>query len=102
MADDLVVIATAGRTELLHRTLLSLSHCRKPDSFRGVLVVENGQKADAEEICRSFASDLSLRYEYVERANRGPNALGALVCGRGYVNSLMFCNRGASCGQWLA
>lgn len=71
MASNLVVvIATAGRAELLRRTLDSLLECRKPDNYRETIVVENGPRLGAEEVVRSFRSNLNTRYVYVSRANK--------------------------------
>ena len=75
MSNELVaIIATAGRGQLLERTLASLSECLKPDGFREVIVVENGPKGDAEKVVSSFRSTLPVRYEYASIANKS-NAL---------------------------
>lgn len=71
MADDLIaVIATAGRPELLRRTLTSLAECQKPDIYRETVVVENGPKAGSEEVVRLYHSSLKARYVYVPLANK--------------------------------
>ena len=45
MADALwVLIAAAGKPALLRRTLMSMAAAAKPSSFRGTLVVENGER----------------------------------------------------------
>ena len=78
--DFIVVIATTGRSKLLHRTLESLSECRKPDGFQRVIIVENGPKGDAEQIVRSFHSQLSTRYMYTPQANKS-HALNVALAG---------------------
>jgi len=71
MASDLfIVIATAGRTELLCRTLASLAESRKPAIYRETIVVENGPNAAAEEVVRSFHSRLGTRYVYLPQENK--------------------------------
>ena len=37
-----VLIAAAGKPELLGRTLRSLAACHKPATYRGTVIVENG------------------------------------------------------------
>ena len=64
-----VVIATAGRPELLKRTLASLSGCRLPESYRATLVVENGPKHGVDEIVRNAHPRLAARYLYERAAN---------------------------------
>lgn len=65
-----VVIATAFRNRLLHRSLESLSECALPDSLDEVVVVENGEKAGAESVCKEFGNRLPIRYLHVEVANK--------------------------------
>ncbi|MBN1268845.1 MAG: glycosyltransferase [Kiritimatiellae bacterium] len=73
-----VVIATAGRSELLDRTLASLAACRKPETYRAAIVVENGPQQGAEAITRSFQSSLQTRYLHVAQANKS-NALNKVL-----------------------
>jgi len=65
-----VVIATAGRSALLERTLSSVSECRLPDGFAGVLVVENGSRGIAEDVVRRTTSSLKARYLFEPVANK--------------------------------
>lgn len=65
-----IVIATAGRTGLLKRTLDSLAGCRLPQSHRQTIVVENGEPCGAADIVRNGAPVLKLRYLYEPVANK--------------------------------
>jgi glycosyltransferase involved in cell wall biosynthesis len=65
-----VMIATAGRTDLLERTLTSLSACEKPMSYRKTIIVENGAKRGAEEVAAQFVEDLNICYRYVALGNK--------------------------------
>lgn len=79
MAENLyIVIATAGRPDLLGRTLASLADCRKPDNYRKTIVVENGPKCGAEEIVKSFDARLRTQYVYVPLGNKS-NALTTVL-----------------------
>ncbi len=66
----LVIVPTAGRSQLLRRTLESLARCRCPDGYCGTLVIENGPKGNAEEITQAFKDSLGAQYKYVERAGK--------------------------------
>ncbi len=71
MASSLiVVIPTAGRPDLLRRTLESLSHCRKPSIFRKTLVIENGTRAGAEDIAKAYQASLATQYFYEPLGNK--------------------------------
>lgn len=71
MAADLrVVIPTAGRPDLLGRTLTSLAECQQPDIYRETIVVENGPALGAKEVVAASDSNLNVRYIHVERANK--------------------------------
>jgi len=79
MATSLItVIATAGRAELLGRTLASLAECRLPDIYRETIVVENGPKCGAEEVVRQSDSVLRARYVYQAEPNKS-RALNAVL-----------------------
>jgi glycosyltransferase involved in cell wall biosynthesis len=65
-----VILATTSRPQLLERTLESLAHCRKPDNFAAVVVVENGPRGDAKSTVAQCGADLVTRYEYIARANK--------------------------------
>ena len=68
--DLYVVIPTAGRSALFERTLSSLAQCQQPPAYRGAIVVENGPKADAEEISSRYQASLNARYIYQAKANK--------------------------------
>lgn len=65
-----IVIPTAGRPDLLERTLQSLLQCRKPEEFHSTIVVENGGRAGAEKVVEAHAGSLNARYIYSEEANK--------------------------------
>jgi len=58
------VIATAGRSALLERTIRSLAECHKPPEFEKLILVENGPKGEAESICDNLSNNLDLHYIY--------------------------------------
>jgi glycosyltransferase involved in cell wall biosynthesis len=72
-----VLIAAAGKPELLGRTLAALAAAEKPASYRGTLVVENGPRCGIEEIVRGFGREHRFRHLYVPEANKSH----ALNCG---------------------
>lgn len=72
-----VLIAAAGKPELLARTLRSLAACHKPATYRGAMIVENGPRCGIAETVRSFPRDLRLQHLYVPDANKSH----ALNCG---------------------
>ena len=65
-----VVLATREREELLARTLASLAQCRRPEGFRGTLVVENGLRGGAERVVREAAATLEARYLFESVGNK--------------------------------
>lgn len=65
-----VVIPTAGRPDLLDRTLDSLCQCQKPEEYESTIVVENGGREGAEQIVETYAKPLNARYMYSEEANK--------------------------------
>lgn len=69
-ADLSVVIPTAGRPDLLERTLRSLGQCGLPEGYRGVWVVENGAAAGARAVVGACRDELKARYLHVERPNK--------------------------------
>jgi GT2 family glycosyltransferase len=78
MANKLwVLIATAGRPELLGRTLKFLAEAEKPPEYAGTLVVENGPPGGVAEIVRGFARQHRFAYLHVPE----PNKSHALNCG---------------------
>lgn len=79
MADNFyVVIATAGRSTLLERTLDSLAACTKPDIYRETIVVENGPPMGTEAIVRKFAHSLNAKYLHTAQPNKS-NALNYIL-----------------------
>jgi len=72
-----VLIAAAGKPDLLQRTLLSLAAAKKPASYRGTLVVENGPRCGIEQVVRGFAAEQRFAHLYVREANKSH----ALNCG---------------------
>ena len=82
-----VVIATAGRPALLARTLDSLVACRKPASYQGAWIVENGPPGTTREIVAKFLGQTPIRYLHVERPNKS-HALNMLL--RKIGNPLIF------------
>ncbi len=78
MASSLwVLIAAAGKPDLLARTLRSLAECHKPASYRGAMIVENGPRCGIAAAIRSFPRQQGLRHLYVAEANKSH----ALNCG---------------------
>ena len=57
-----VMLAAAGRPQLLKRTLVSIAECAKPANYAGTIVVENGPKCGIESIVRSFARQQAFTY----------------------------------------
>ena len=79
MTDKMVaIIPTSGRPLLLHRTLRSLAECRRPNIYRGTVVVENGGRKEAEQTAREFEQTLDLRYVYLRIGNKS-NALNTIL-----------------------
>ncbi len=70
MTDIYLMIATAGRAELLARTLSSVADCRKPANFSGVVVVENGPACGSELICQQDYGDLPVQYLWSATPNK--------------------------------
>jgi glycosyltransferase involved in cell wall biosynthesis len=78
MADALwVLIAAAGKPDLLHRTLSSLAAAEKPPPYFGTLVVENGKRCGIEQVVRGFPREHGFQHLYVPE----PNKSHALNCG---------------------
>jgi GT2 family glycosyltransferase len=73
-----VVLATREREDLLARTLASLAQCRRPEGFRGTLVVENGLRGGTERVVRKAAATLEARYLFVSASNKS-RALNAAM-----------------------
>ncbi|MFW6083715.1 MAG: glycosyltransferase [Gemmatimonadota bacterium] len=64
------LVATHRRPDLLRRLLESLRNCEDAARLREILVVENGGRFGAEEVVRSHAGRLPVRYAFSERANK--------------------------------
>ena len=78
MAQSLwVLIAAAGKPDLLARTLRSLARCHKPATYRGAFVVENGPRCGVAAAVQAFPRGERLRHLYVPEANKSH----ALNCG---------------------
>lgn len=65
-----IVIATAGRADLLQRSLEFVAASTKPAGYVETVVVENGERRGAQQIVDSFRRDLSARYLYSAPANK--------------------------------
>lgn len=74
-----VLIPTAGRPELIGRTLASLAACRKPEGYRGTVVVENGPPGGAEAVVAACDSRLLVRYLHVPEGNKSAALNAALA-----------------------
>jgi GT2 family glycosyltransferase len=68
--DVFVVIATHGRGPLLARTLATVAECRRPNGFRGVIVVENGGRGDAERVVAAAPAALAAQYLFEPIGNK--------------------------------
>jgi len=82
-----VLIAAAGKPQLLARTLRSLAACHKPASYRGTIVVENGTRCGIEAVVRDGPRELGLRHLYVREANKSH----ALNCALAGLDSGLIC-----------
>src|SRR3954447_25112116 len=65
-----VMLAAAGRPQLLRRTLESIAECNKPANYAGTIVIENGRKCGIEPIVRSFGRQQAFTYLYSEEPNK--------------------------------
>ncbi|WPP53320.1 glycosyltransferase [Catalinimonas niigatensis] len=71
MASSIIIlIAVAGKSHALDKVLNSLTQCKKPDNYRGTIVIENGIKYNAESIVRKYESVLTAEYLYFPRGNK--------------------------------
>ena len=71
MAKNLVVvIPTSKRSDLLSRTLSSLTKCRLPAIYRKTIVVENGPQKVAGSICNKLNDKLNIQYIHIPTANK--------------------------------
>jgi GT2 family glycosyltransferase len=77
--DVFVVLATREREDLLARTLDSLARCRRPEGYRGVLVVENGHRGDTERVVRQAPPELEAQYLFEPVGNKCRALNGALA-----------------------
>jgi GT2 family glycosyltransferase len=76
-----VMLAVAGRSKLLKRTLTSIAECEKPTNYVATVVVENGPRCGVEQVVRSFPADHAFRHLYSEP----PSKSRALNVGMAYV-----------------
>jgi GT2 family glycosyltransferase len=65
-----VMLAAAGRPELLKRTLESIAECNKPANYAGTIVIENSSKCGIEPIVRSFSRQQAFTYLYSKEPNK--------------------------------
>jgi glycosyltransferase involved in cell wall biosynthesis len=65
-----VLIPTHGRPRLLERTLSSLTECTLPDSYRELVVIENGSRSGAEQIVEDLPERMNARYMHREWGNK--------------------------------
>lgn len=63
-----VIIPTYGRSTRLHQTLSALEKCCDADTINKVIVIENGQKFEAESICKQIKK---LRIKYTHQHEKG-------------------------------
>lgn len=66
-----IIIPTHGRTNLLIRTLESLSDTKKPKCNINVTVIENGTNDGAKNICKKFEQKLPIYYKHQKKAGKG-------------------------------
>lgn len=78
MSSLTVLIPTHGRPKLLERTLASLTECILPDSYRELVVIENGSRAGAEGIVACLSERMRARYMHEEWGNKS-NALNVAL-----------------------
>ena len=79
MSDELViVIPTAGRHDLLRRTLQSIADARKPAGYKATVVIENGSRGGAEHVADCFSALLGARYMFVEKSGKSAALNAAL------------------------
>jgi glycosyltransferase involved in cell wall biosynthesis len=65
-----ILIATAGQSDLLCRTLDELVACDKPESFAGVVLVENGGEPTASDLEQTYKELLKLQYHFEPMGNK--------------------------------
>jgi len=70
MNEIYLLIATAGRSDLLARTLQSIADCEIPAGLVSVMVIENGKPCGSEEICAQRYGDLDVQYRWSPVPNK--------------------------------
>ena len=65
-----VVVPTAGGSDLLGRTLSSLAQCDLPNEYEKIIVVENGPPSGAQSAVESAPPQLRAEYVHIKRANK--------------------------------
>jgi glycosyltransferase involved in cell wall biosynthesis len=66
-----VLIATAGRPDLLRRTLASIAECGFPSRYAGMIIVENGARRGAKDVVAEFSGEpLRARYLFSDAPNK--------------------------------
>src|SRR4051812_13465177 len=78
-----VMLAAAGRPQLVQRTLESIAASTKPAGYAETIVIENGPRQGIEAIVRSFSRCHLFRYLYQPQ----PNKCSALNLGLEHVKS---------------
>lgn len=66
----MVAIPTSGRVSRLKSTLESLARCKKPDTYLGTIVIENGRQLGAHAISKEFQERLNASYLHYSEANK--------------------------------
>lgn len=65
-----ILIPTAGEETKLSETLASLTQCTTPDNYLHTIVVENGEKYEAETITRKYELQLHTQYLFFHKGNK--------------------------------
>lgn len=75
-----IIIATAGRDNLLDRTLQSIKEGGLPEEVSKIVIAENGPKGRAENTAKSFSGSLPIKYQHTIRPNKS-YALNSAIAG---------------------
>lgn len=65
-----IMIAVSGKNTFLDQTLATIERSIKPDTYKSTIVIENGQKFDAEAITQKYKRTLNTRYLFFQRGNK--------------------------------
>ena len=66
----IILLPTYNDCTSLEKTLKSISGCKLPDSYKELIVIENGGKFGADEIVLKYEESLHARYMYSEPGNK--------------------------------